>query len=127
MGKIPVLAVSEHRDDFSSLAKVDAGWSWALDLASALESLRRAEFPIVLLDRDVANGDWPSAMRQLLAIRNRTCIILISSVSDEYLWNEVVQCGGFDVLPRPIRKEQAVSLLDFAHTHWKTTWPVGKG
>ncbi len=96
------------------------------DSAAAVDSLKRTGFPIVLCDRDLAGGEWQDTLRLLHSVRDRPCVILLSNVADEYLWNEVVRRGGFDVLTRPFRKEQVVSMLEFAYTYWKTAWPVPK-
>jgi hypothetical protein len=42
------------------------------------------------------------------------CILLASRVYDQYLLNEVVRCGGFDVLPKSGSREQFARTLRFA-------------
>lgn len=128
--KVQVLLVSARAEDRRNLQAILKGTPWDMvevgDRAGAVEALQRSAFPIVLYDRDLAGGAWQDGLQMLLAACGRACVILLSSVADEYLWNEVVQGGGFDVLTRPFRKEQVVATLDFAYTHWKTRWPVGK-
>jgi FixJ family two-component response regulator len=51
-------------------------------------------------------------------------VILLSSVSDPYLWDEVAKRGGFDVLTRPFQRKAVLSMLVFAHPHCRTSWPA---
>lgn len=127
---VPILLVSARAEDAPNLKAILEDTPWRLveaaSSAEAVQALKRAAFPIVLYDRDLADGAWQETLRILLAAPGRACAILLSGVADEYLWNEVVERGGFDVLTRPFRKEQVISMLDFAHTHWKTEWPATK-
>lgn len=41
----------------------------------------------------------------------RSCILLVSPVSDDYLWRDVLQQGGYDVLLRPLREECALRAV----------------
>ncbi len=126
-----ILVISARVDDRRGLDPILNGTEWsvvdAADIVRAIDALKRSAFPIVLFDRDLAGGAWQDTLRMLRAASDRACVILLSNVSDEYLWNEVISLGGFDVLTRPFHKDQVVSMLDFAHTYWKTTWPAMKG
>jgi FixJ family two-component response regulator len=66
-------------------------------------------------------------MRRLIKTRRGACVVLLSSVADQYLWDEVVHQGGFDLLTRPFRKEQVLSTLMFAYAHCRTPWPKTVG
>jgi DNA-binding NtrC family response regulator len=89
------------------------------DVTEAAAEMKRGDFPVVLCDRDLASGNWPQSLRTLLAACKKVCVILISNVTDEYLWTEVVHNGGFDVLTRPFRKEQVTAMVEFAFNYWK--------
>ena len=58
-------------------------------------------------------------------MRESPATILLSSVADPYLWEALVSAGAFDVLTRPFRESEAVSMIEFAFTHWKTGKPAG--
>ena len=45
---------------------------------------------IILLDRDLAEGDWRNSLSASASLSAGACTLLISKVADEYLWNEVV-------------------------------------
>jgi AmiR/NasT family two-component response regulator len=94
-----------------------ANWSDMVKLA------RQVDAPVVLCDHDLPGVEWQKGIPQLVSASNTPCLILLSDVSDPYLWEELVRHGGFDVLARPFQREQVLAMLDFAYTHWKTRWP----
>jgi|ERR1035437_4519119 FixJ family two-component response regulator len=127
MQKIPLLIVTSHTEDVEELKSILRETPWELTDASHLEdpsaALKGAAVPILLFDRDSAGACWQVTMRRLIKTRRGVCVVLLSSVADQYLWDEVVQHGGFDLLTRPFRKEQVLSTLMFAYAHSKTPWP----
>jgi FixJ family two-component response regulator len=131
MQKIPLLIVTSRPGDVGELASLLEETPWDLTDASQLEdpavALKGATVPILLFDRDAAAACWQVTMRRLVKSRRGVCVVLLSSVSDQYLWDEVVQHGGFDLLARPFRKEQVLSTLMFAYAHCKTPWPKTVG
>lgn len=126
-----VLLVSGNETDGRRLKAILAGTPWAVtevkDCVEAIGALKRTAFSVVLCDRDLSDTPWQESMLSLASAQTGACIILISSVTDQYLWAEVVQHGGFDVLTRPFEKESILPMLDFAYTHWKASWPATPG
>jgi AmiR/NasT family two-component response regulator len=119
---IPVLLASVAEQDRRALRQMLAQTAWSLiEPPDPLFELRRAAIPIVLCERDHL---WQKRLADIKSARRDTCVVLLSDVADEYLFNEIVQRGGFDVLTRPLRRDRVLSMLDFAHQHWKSAWPV---
>jgi FixJ family two-component response regulator len=110
--KIPLHLVTSRSEDAAELNEILAGTSWELAQEAA---------QIVLLDHD---PDWRESMKRLIHSHRNACVVLLSNVTDQYLWEEVVQQGGFDILTRPFHKEQVLSTLLFAHAHCRTPWPT---
>jgi DNA-binding response OmpR family regulator len=73
---------------------------------------------IILLDRDVAGGDWRHAVSSLSSSSAGTCVLLISKVADEYLWNEVVSYGGYDLIPKPLSEKDLCRAIKLAWSYW---------
>ena len=69
--------------------------------------------PIVLYDRDLP-GDWRGAIQRLPQGCGARCVILASFVADDYLWEEVIRLGGYDVLPKPFRDDEVIHTIEFA-------------
>jgi FixJ family two-component response regulator len=87
----------------------------------ARAALDQLKAPVILYDRDLAGGDWREVVQALASSPHRTCVILISRVVDDYLWNEVAQKGGYDVLLKPLREEDVVRAVRLAWSYWNTT------
>jgi len=118
-----VLLASARCGDEDALRGIleDSGWTAvaACSLEETLHMQERLDFPIVLYDQDLPGAEWRDGVGGLTRL-HRPAVILLSDVADPYLWNEVVRAGGFDLLPRPFRRDDTLALLDFAHLHWKT-------
>jgi CheY-like chemotaxis protein len=112
---------SRERDQLKSLADF-YGWNtvFARDYIIAASILRTEPFPIVICDRDNLNTDWRHAFETLLRPDKFKCLILCSTVDDDYLWQDVIHHGGYDVIRKPIDEDQAVRAIQFAWAFWKT-------
>jgi DNA-binding response OmpR family regulator len=75
---------------------------------------------IILLDRDLADGNWRGALSACASSSSGACTMLISRVADDYLWNEVVCNGGYDVLPKPLRERDVLRAVKFAWSYWNS-------
>ena len=122
-----VLAVTSSQPDRERLQAIAdrEGWDFlcASDFHSALSELGRRNIPVILCDRDLPEQNWRDSIRTLLAAVRQPCVILTSSVNDSYLWQEVIQHGGYDVLPKPFHEEQVISTIRRAWLFWKAGHP----
>ena len=111
-----LLAMISRGPDAAALSEILRGSGWALSVAENLEdaaALLTAEPAcIVLLDRDLPQVDWRQAVRRLANGQSR--VILASFVADDYLWEEVIHCGGYDVLAKPFREDEVIHMIQFA-------------
>ena len=82
--------------------------------------LDKVKVPVILCDRDLPGNGWRATVEDLASSPQRTCIILVSGVVDNYLWNEVVRTGGFDVLSKPLREEEVVRAVRLAWSYWNS-------
>ena len=121
-----VLLAGSGDDDVASLRGILEHSRWTLVHATtwtaALGAQQESGFPIVLYDRDLSGVPWHEGVRLMMRAGHPPAVILLSNVADPYLWDKVVQAGGFDVLTRPFRREETLAMLDFAYTHWRTSW-----
>jgi FixJ family two-component response regulator len=124
---IPVLLGSGRDDDCLTLQALFQGTQWtpirAGNWSDMFKLVRQVDAPVVLCDRDLPGLEWQKGIPRLVSASSTPCLILLSDVSDPYLWDELVQHGGFDLLTRPFQREGVLAMLDFAYTHWKTRWP----
>jgi FixJ family two-component response regulator len=127
MQNIPLLMVTSRAEDVEELKSLFRETPWELNDVSNVEqavaALKAAPVPILLFDRDLDSEHWQATMKRFIHSRRGACLVLVSSVADQYLWDEVVQHGGFDLITRPFRREQVLSTLMFAYAHCRTPWP----
>ena len=108
------LAITTALNDRMQLQGIFAKAGWNIHFVEAVEDALHQSAPIVLCDRDLPDSDWREAIRLLAGGPERRCIILASFVADDYLWEEVIQCGGYDVLPKPFREDEVLHAVQFA-------------
>ena len=121
--KITVVAIAPDGRDKQALSSFSVHGQWDLALAGsceeALELLKNTRAAVILCDRDLPGIDWRDALQLLAASRPDCSIILASSVNDEYLWDEVIHKGGYDVLAKPLQEEQTVRAVNLAWSYSK--------
>ena len=81
--------------------------------------LKKMRAAVILCDRDLPGVDWRHALEKLAASRPDCPIVLTSSVNDEYLWDEVVHTGGYDVLSKPLQEDLTVRAVNLAWSYSK--------
>jgi hypothetical protein len=101
------------------------GTRWEMIDAAPTEiedPVREAIAPIVFYNHDHSDC-WRKMIRTLMKMRRSVCVVLLSNETDAPLSDEVVRCGGFDVLTRPLRREQVLPLLLFAYSYCRGYGP----
>ena len=121
--KISVLAITPDDGDRRSLSIFSIRGQWDLAFASAcpeaVDILKGGPAAVVICDRDLPGLDWRKCLENLAASKPGCPILLMSSIYDEYLWEEVVHRGGYDVLSKPLLEEQAVRAVNLAWSYSK--------
>jgi len=46
--------------------------------------------------------------------------MLASKVIDDYLWNELVSCGGYEVVRKPLREDEVCRAVRMAWSYWSS-------
>ena len=112
-------------EDRKILAAICHGLPWDAHFVDtcrdASEVANRLKAPIILCDRDLPGMEWRDAVQALARSPHGACVILISKVVDDYLWNEVAHKGGHDVLSKPLPKDDVVRAVKLAWSYWNST------
>jgi AmiR/NasT family two-component response regulator len=120
---IRLAAISRDHGCRAHLKEMAEFYGWDLFLCAdcpEAESVLAAEHvPIVICDHERLHISWHDAIRLFLASDPSRCIILCSKADNDYLWHEVIGCGGYDVIRKPLREEQVVQTVNFAWSFWK--------
>ncbi|GEM_PF-1386680 len=119
--EIAILCVVANKHDESLIRETcrEQGWDvwFTSDTRMAQRQMEGYAYPIVLLDREVAGDAWRQAISGLTAAGS-LCILLVPRVFDDHLWNEVVRWGGYDILPKPLRREDLRRAIRLAWSYW---------
>ena len=118
-----VLAVSPLPADRLRLRAILSQASWKLHEAStcreALALLRDQSVPVLLSNRDHADGNWEELLNATAWLPAPPQIIVFSRLADESLWAQVLNMGGFDVLMTPFDPEEVLRVTFSAWSHWE--------
>jgi len=122
--RVTIMSMLLDDQDQLLIANVGDKNKWDVFFAKTLDEGRQAleklQPHIILLDRDLADGNWRSAL-SACASTSAACTMLISRVADDYLWNEVVCNGGYDVLAKPLREQDVLRAVRFAWSYLNST------
>jgi|SRR5579871_5638185 len=123
--RVKVLGLLADERDRVLLRAAGSARDWEVTLAASYPEahglLEKTESPVVLCDRDLPQQDWWSAVESLAACPHRACILLVSKVADDYLWNEIVRRGGYDVLSKPLQQDELERAVRLAFVYWNST------
>jgi len=103
-------------EDHAAVRQAAAGMSCRIQTSEtcrgALELLRRGGISIVVCERDLPDGTW----RDILDCLGPAgpCLIVTSRAADEWLWAEVLNLGGHDVLAKPFHPDEISHVLKTA-------------
>jgi hypothetical protein len=121
--RITIVSLLEDHDR-SLIAGVCNENQWDVFFAKTCAEARQASEQIkpqiILIDRDLADGDWRRSLSVCASSSAGACALLISKVADDYLWNEVVCNGGYDVLRKPLREPDVLRAVKFAWSYWNS-------
>ena len=106
------------------LTSVSTREEWDLHLVESSEIAwaisNQLAAPVILCDRDWPSAEWRALVQNLASSPHHPCVILTSTVADDYLWEELIRQGGYDVLAKPLRADDVVRLIKLALSYWKS-------
>jgi DNA-binding NtrC family response regulator len=85
----------------------------------ALRLIRQDLHPVVVSERDLPDGNWRDVLEVALVRREPPVVIVTSRLADDYLWAEVLNLGGYDVLAKPFDRNDVTRTISLAWQHWK--------
>lgn len=122
-GGAAVLAVSPLRTDRVRLREILSQGNWkvneASDCSEALALLRGQSVPVLLCERDHADGNWEDLLKATARLPAPPNLIVFSRLADASLWAQVLNLGGFDVLMTPFEPEEVLRVTFAAWSRWE--------
>jgi len=100
-----VLAVGLPDADERALRTILATMQWdaklAANLSAGVRQLTSRSWPVVLCESSVPGGGWKVLREKTAVLSHPPALVVSSRLADEWLWAEVLNLGGYDVLPTP--------------------------
>jgi DNA-binding NtrC family response regulator len=116
------LAISPFEENLGFLQRIfdDAGWKLftAHTLREAKVELKRDPMAVVICERHLVDGNWKDVLSDLAPILNPPRLIVMSRIPDNELWTEILNMGGFDLLPAPLREVEVGFSVGSAWLDW---------
>ena len=118
-----ILAVSGNHEELEQLQRLFTESSWTLQvlgtLAEAKRWLRQNPVPVSLCAPQLPDGDWKGMLRVTEQIDPSPNLVVASRHADDRLWAEVLNLGGYDVLPLPAHALDTFRTVSGAWHNWK--------
>ncbi len=120
---VTVLTLSSLEEDHSNLGAILSRSNWrvyhARNCQEALDLLQQERIPVLVCERDLADGCWKDVLNQLWDCQSPPMLIVTSRHADDHLWAEVLNLGGYDVLAKPFAAEEVIRIISLAWLQWK--------
>jgi DNA-binding NtrC family response regulator len=99
----------------------DAGWQLVIadNSTSAIMRQQNEAWPIILYERELTGRGWRQAVSLFSRLSPRPCVVLLSCSSDKNLWDELVRCGGFDLLRTPVDRDAVLQTVRAGWAIWQ--------
>jgi len=120
---LTLLLVGAVEDDDGGGGSIFSQSRWQARRANscrqALQLIRQDLHPVVVSERDLPDGDWKDVL-ELTSVRKEPPVVIVTSrLADDYLWAEVLNLGGYDVLAKPFDRNEVHRTISLAWQHWK--------
>jgi DNA-binding NtrC family response regulator len=96
------------------------GWNLTVtnSLTVGLVHQQKDPHPIILYDRELPQENWREAVSSFTRLTPRPCLVLLSRNTDKNLWDELIRCGGFDLLRTPVEPDALVRTVRAGWSIW---------
>jgi DNA-binding response OmpR family regulator len=128
-----VLSISPAAEDHIILSGLSDGLAWRFsgvaNCSDALAVLTRNTVSIIFCETIMEDGTWKDVLFHLKTLVETPLLVVTSRLADEYLWAEVLNMGGYDVLAKPFNDREVCHVLTTAvlarGTHAQRTHAAG--
>jgi DNA-binding response OmpR family regulator len=117
---ITLLAINLNREDRLSLERILDRDHWTVQGAQSLReatTLLQRHPSLILCEKDLPDGSWKDVFREACGLDCPPPLVVVSRQADERLWAEVLNFGGYDVLPEPFEHSEVRRVMGMALRH----------
>lgn len=86
----------------------------ALNCFQAMLSLQDHGIAVVVAEADLPDGSWKDLLGIAANLPEPPQLVVFSRRADDMLWAEVLNLGGYDVLPVPFEAEEVLRTVSLA-------------
>jgi DNA-binding response OmpR family regulator len=119
-----VLSISGFEEDQLTLGHIFRSTHWKLVPTRSCEEaaayLRVSAPPVVICETNLPDGTWKDLLGVLTRLEYEPGLIVSSRTADDYLWAEVLNLGGCDVLAKPFDAREVLWAATMAWNEWRT-------
>lgn len=116
-----ILLVSQMVEDHVNLRRLLEKARWETREAhccrEAVAAINEQDPDVVLCEDRLPDGNWKDLLEDLSRSVDPPYLIVTSRLADEYLWAEVLNLGGYDVLAKPFDPEEVCRVVELACEH----------
>jgi DNA-binding response OmpR family regulator len=122
--KPTVLCISGNPEDYKGLRRMVDRNLWHVISANTRQiGIRRLPkgVHVVFCECTLPDGTWKDILNCIVAMESPPQLVVMSRLADAYLWSEVLNLGGFDVLAKPLVEKEVRQVLEaVARNHLRT-------
>jgi DNA-binding response OmpR family regulator len=123
-GFLSALLVGEYEDDRVMVRDIFRKLGWRLfearDGRRAMVWLERNAVQVVIAEGRAAGAGWQRLLEALRDLTDPPQLVVTSRTADDYLWSEVLNCGGYDVLSQPFNRDEVERVIAGAGRHHRS-------
>ena len=110
-----ILSISAVPEDHYSLSYILNESHWRIvksrTCREAITRLSRRYMPVVICASDLPDGTWRDVLDQISTLAQPPVLIVTSRLADDYLWGEVLNLGGYNVLAKPFQESEVKHVV----------------
>lgn len=122
----PTVLIVDPVDDDRDRDSIFGQLPWQTDrVGNSLEAMIHVHcrLPrVIVCERDLPDGSWKDIVEVAASLPGRPPVIVTSRLADDYLWAEVLNLGGYDVLRKPLDRGEVHRSVGLAWQHWANQW-----
>jgi DNA-binding NtrC family response regulator len=115
---VRLVAIMQNPDASAALRQIAGSYGWKISIVdssdAAVAALNEQPTPLVICDRDLSGEAWRDVLAKIASLPQAVCVLLASHVIDDYLWHQVIQHHGYDVVAKPFQPDELRRAVTFA-------------
>lgn len=119
---VSALLVGSYEKDRPVVHDVFRSRNWRLfearDRRRGLECLEKNPVHVVVAESQIPDWDWQRILADLHRLTPAPQLVVTSRTADDYLWAEVLNVGGYDVLAQPLDHDEVERVIASARRHY---------